>query len=138
MKKQYFKVGDKVTCCMYGKGEVVYLNYNIKNGYVMQVRFPSPVGIRDYTADGRLNIQGRRILYHGHLDIAEPELKEILTFEKGEIVWCVDKQNKWHCVKFEEFHPDLPQNVLASHPQENSIYCVKEYYGIKKYEDRPF
>ena len=140
MEKQYFKVGDKVTCCMYGKGNVAYLDYNIKNGYVMQVRFPSPIGIRDYTGDGRLNINGRRVLYQGHIDIPEPELKEIVTFEKGEIVWGMAKNGEWWCVKFVEFENYIPSNIfIGYYPQRKDVGCNYErFHNIRKYEDRPF
>jgi len=135
MEKQYFKVGDKVTCCMYGKGNVAYLDYNIKNGYVMQVRFPSPIGIRDYTGDGRLNINGRRVLYQGHIDIPEPELKEIVTFKAGEYVWVKNYNcNNWKCRKFLRFTGSLA--VCCSQSELSSI----EYNWdmIRKYKDRPF
>lgn len=136
MKKQYFKVGDKVTCPSYGKGEVVSIDRDLDVYYGLEVKFGDY--IRCYTLDGRLCTTAKRTLHQGHIDIPEPKLKEIVTFERGEIVWCMDNCNKWHCVKFEEFNPDFPKRILAYHPQENAVYCAKEYYDIRKYEDRPF
>lgn len=133
MKKQYFKVGDLVTCAMFGKGEVVNVN---KQGSI-RVLFEQG-NLLDYSFDGKLSSETKRTLYQGHFDILEPILKEIVTFEKDEIVWGMDQYNRWHCVKFEEFIPNSSARILASHPQEDSVYCAKEYYDIRKYEDRPF
>ena len=135
MKKQYFKVGDKVTCPMYGKGEVIgteghhYEPITVKFGALLMC----------YTIDGKCGKDfAKRTLYQGHIDIPEPELKEIVTFEKGEIVWCMDNVKKWHCVKFEEFNKDFPDRIMAYHPQSDPAHCSKCYYDIRKYEDRPF
>lgn len=136
MANKYFKVGDKVTCAAYGKGEVVYVSNSKCSVLPLQVKFGKL--FINYTFDGSFGFGTKRILHQGHIDIPEPELKEIVTFEKGEIVWCMDNCNKWHCVRFEEFNPDFPQRILASHPQENAVYCAKEYHDIRKYEDRPF
>lgn len=138
MQKKYFKVGDLVTCSMYGKGKVINI-YKAKKDITNPLIIEFERGFTtNYTFDGKIHFNSKRTLHQGHIDIPEPELKEIVTFEKGEIVWCMDKFNKWHCVKFEEFNPDFPQRILASHPQENAVYCAKEYYDIRKYEDRPF
>ena len=133
MEKKYFKVGDLVTCSMNGKGKVITIN---ENGYV-RVSFEYGYAIY-YNFEGRYSNCAKRTLHQGHIDIPEPELKEIVTFEKGELVWCMDNSAKWHCVKFQEFNSDVPKRILASHPQSDPIYCSKEYYDIRKYEDRPF
>ncbi|HRG36858.1 MAG TPA: hypothetical protein PK355_11245 [Chitinophagales bacterium] len=126
---------------MYGKGVVVNIQ-SIHDEDVLPVKVEFGEDEEkieyEYTFDGRYSIYGKPILHQGHIDIPEPELKEIVHFEKGEIVWCMDNCNKWHCARFEEFNPDFPQKILASHPQENSVYCAKEYHDIRKYEDRPF
>ena len=132
MEKKYFKVGDLVTCSLNGKGFVTIEDYNR-----ISVRFECGIQ-RSYDLEGRCLDYTKRTLHQGHIDIPEPELKEIVTFEKGEIVWCMDNSAKWHCVKFEEFNSDVPKRILASHPQSDPIYCSKEYYDIRKYEDRPF
>ena len=134
MKKQYFNVGDKVTCAMYGKGEVTKIN--IGSEYPLVILFGECN--LSYTIDGRFRMDVKRTLHQGHIEIPEPELKEIVTFEKDEIVWCMDGQRKWHCVKFEEFNQDFPARIMASHPQSDPVHCSKCYYDIRKYEDRPF
>ena len=143
MKKQYFKVGDKVTCPIFGKGVVV----NIQPRHDQDV-FPVKVEFEedeekieyDYTFDGRSSIYGKPILHKGHIDIPEPELKEIVSFEKGEIVWGMDKYGEWYCVRFAEFETYITSNMFSGyHPQKtDDVYNWETFHDIKKYEDGPF
>jgi len=137
MEKQYFKVGDKVTCPVYGKGIVSSIDGNIDNP--VKVIFENQMQVY-YFFDGRFNKNSNRILRQGHIDIPEPELKEIVTFEKGEIVWGMAKNGEWWCVKFLEFDTYITSNMFTGyHPQKTDApYNLDIFHDIRKYKDRPF
>jgi hypothetical protein len=136
MEKQYFKVGDLVTCLAYGKGEVVNINKNA--ALPLTVKYGK--WFINYTFDGGFTFETKRTLHQGHIDIPEPELKEIVTFEIGEIVWGMDKYGAWYCVKFAEFETYITSNMFNGyHPQKtDDVYNWETFHNIKKYEDRPF
>jgi len=133
MKKQYFKVGDKVTCSAYGKGEVVNIN-NYKDA-VLPLTVKYGKWCINYTFDGRFSFDTKRTLHQGHIDIAEPELKEIVTFEKGEYVWVRDYNNaSWACRIFS--HKD--ENFYFTFIDQKKEGIITGWKEIRKYEDRPF
>ena len=134
MEKKYFKVGDLVTCSMNGKGKVITIN---ENGYV-RVSFEEKGYAMYYNFEGRFLDYTKRTLHQGHIDIPEPELKEIVTFEKGELVWAMDYWKRWYCVKFQEIDPYFPHIIRCYNPQSDPKNDMRDYYDIKKYEDRPF
>lgn len=74
MEKQYFKVGDLVTCPIFGKGRVSVI-YGNNSPFPIGVSYKTTFEV--YTFDGRFRIDGNRVLHRGHINIPEPELKEI-------------------------------------------------------------
>ena len=137
MQKKYFKVGDLVTCSMYGKGKIVDIDTFCDSP--LKIKFEKGLLIH-YMLDGRYSNFSNRTLHQGHIDIPEPELKEIVTFEKGEIVWGMDKYGAWYCVRFAEFETYITSNMFSGyHPQQtDGVYNWETFHDIRKYEDRPF
>lgn len=103
------KVGDKVTCLVFGKGEITQLAPLIEYGVFVEF-----IGhTRRYTRDGRWTPTSNQCLYHGHVDF-KIEVVPHCPYEVGEWIAVnpinpIDpaiENQKWFIYKFKGMAED--------------------------------
>jgi len=134
--ENYFKVGDKVTCLLFGKGVVdsvstTILGYN----YPVTVHFDE-AGCVCYTADGRYHTYSNVTLFQEGLEIPTlPVNKPIVSFEKGELVWvklaCADA---WEA-RFYSHVDEAGNHHCFNNQRKTGVTSLWIY--IRKFEDNP-
>lgn len=126
-----FKVGDKVECLVYGKGEVVDIRKSYPE-YPVGVKFES--GRTDnYTKDGRLRAGYNVTLTKGTWKVEEV-LPEV-TYKQGELVWCdVRKNYEWQLATYASKVGDLHHITTKV---GSSGWCVTSR-SIRKFKDIPY
>lgn len=96
-KFRNIKVGDKVTCCVFGKGVVINIE---EDNFPIHVYFETGI-IESYNFNGYYDIDHiRPTLYHGHIDF-NIEVTESCPYEVGEMIAVRDNvQSTWSMLPF--------------------------------------
>lgn len=126
-----FKVGDKVDCLLYGKGEVTKVEKDCT--------FPVIVDFKDlasvmYTEDGRYSVKSKVTLTKGTWKVEEV-LPEV-TYKQGELVWCDVRHNgEWQLAIY-DFED-------GSNMQRVTLKVGLDMWGvpnncIRKFKDTPY
>ena len=125
-----FKVGDKVECLLYGKGEVTKVEKDCT--------FPVIVDFKDlasvmYTEDGRYSVKSKVTLTKGTWKIEEV-LPEV-TYKQGELVWCdVRKNYEWQLATYSGKADGMHHLTTKV---GSSVWCVTSR-SIRKFKDNPY
>lgn len=132
-----FKVGDKVECLIYGKGEVVNVSGSMK--------FPVDVKFSDlcsdlYTSDGRLGEHCNVSLTKRTWKVEEIPIEE--TYKKGELVWA-NLGLFWDVYRYigKAHRDDLHflGSVAAGSQHMNVSFCNEiDSKHIRKFKDNPY
>lgn len=139
MKKEvYFKVGDKVTCLLYGHGIVEKVIEESDCVYVVTVLF-SNYNNETYTFDGRFRGDSNIVLFQGHLDVTNklPQNKPLSIFQDGELVWINTNhkvQGGWIPAYVEI---DKDKRVYFRSTCLQYLYWEYEVKEVSKFEDCP-
>ena len=91
------KVGDKVTCITYGIGTII--NNRNSDAYPLIVMFADK-GKDVYTLDGRVMLDAKPTLYHGHVEftITTKPIRPDLKVDDRVIVW--NDGTKYKCKRY--------------------------------------
>lgn len=123
--KTYYYVGQKVSHQAFGDGEVINLYED--SVYPISVRFGDDE--RLFTADGRHEFaQHPSLSQRPHVPL---ELKEIVTFEKGDLVWV--KSVIWQARYYSHF--DGEQHCYFINQQSTGSFNKTD--EIRKFSDNP-
>jgi len=126
--KKYYYVGQKVSHQSFGDGVVTSITHNMK-GYPIFVHFKE--SCKSFTIDGRYNIidEFSSLSQKPHVPL---ELEEVVTFEKGELVW-VKIQTTWQARYFS--HQDNEKYYYyVNQQQSGETNYSKE---IRNFTDNP-
>lgn len=133
-----FKVGDKVECLVYGKGEVVELRKAFPE-YPVGVKFES--GRTDnYTKDGRLHAGYNITLTKGTWKVEEVPTE--VTYKKGELVWA-SLGTTWCLCRYKGKAQRDTEHFVGSlatgsdHMQVSFCNEIDSKY-IRKFKDNPY
>ena len=150
MNIKYFRVGDPVTCLIYGRGTVqkVYdsddaseYSIMVTFGDIPYVEIPSvtvnDINIQTYTFDGRYQVNGQVTLFQGHYDFTRilPLNQPIdhSDINHGDLVWVSNDQINW----FLYFYNKGPvQLQFGGNVINNNL--TPPFSFIQKYENCPF
>ena len=135
-----FKIGDKVYCLLFGKGQVVniYFGDDEKSKYPVHVKFKDYLSIKTFTEDGLFDCENEnRSLYHKDefIKIETNDNTIFKEFKIGDKVYCLlngagevvsisDDENNLIGVKFNLFTGlkfYSPEGYYTAHPN------VKKY-----------
>lgn len=128
-----FKVGDKVECLLYGKGEVVQISdhYSL---YPVRVDFLGNTNI-GYTRSGKYSTDSRVALTKGTWKVEEV-LPEV-TYKQGELVWAdLGCGDGWQVF---EYHSKGIYHCVVSpkkRPERELRYANDA--TIRKFKDNPY
>ena len=70
---QQFKEGDTVWCAAYGQGEIAEIDPKLERPVIVYFYDGRNAIEAHYTLDGKLGINGRRVLYKDHLAPAQQD-----------------------------------------------------------------
>lgn len=93
------KVGDKVTCLTFGKGEIIDI-LNIGFQYRLHVKMKKG-NIQNYAFDGKWRWDSNSTLFHGHVDF-KIETIPICPYKKDEYIAVANHNVWWVIGKFIE------------------------------------
>jgi len=97
---KYLKVGDKVTCDVYGKGEVNKIHND--NSFLIIVLFESTCMV-GYNTYGAFERSARPTLHNGHVEVTI-EVSEPCQYHVGELIAVRDDESSlWFVVQFYDF-----------------------------------
>lgn len=135
-----FKVGDKVECLIYGKGEVVGVSGSMQ--FPVDVKF-SDTCSEQYTSDGRVSKHCKVSLTKGTWKVYEIPTQVI--YKKGELVWA-NLGMFWDIYRYigKAYSDDL--HLLGSvaaeqgsgSPMHVSFCNEVDSKNIRKFKDNPY
>lgn len=127
-----FKVGDKVECLLYGKGEVVRISGGLSL-FPVRVDFLGNINI-GYTLSGKYSTDSRVTLTKGTWKVEEV-LPEV-TYKQGELVWCDVRQNgEWQLAIYDFEDGSNMQRVITK--VGSDMWGVPNKC-IRKFKDTPY
>jgi len=103
------KVGDKVTCLVFGRGIISDIRHC--DEYAITVKFNNDV-YRRYATDGRYLLEHNQCLYHGHVDF-KIETTQVCSYKEGEwIAVSYGLNYDWFIVQFKSMSSDGDVGIL--------------------------
>ena len=129
----YYYVGQKVSHQAYGNGKVAKIYEGGIQIYPVIVDFESRDSF-SFTIDGKHEIEDKfpSLSQQPHVPL---ELKEIITFEKGELVWVKVKGNPdWDARYYS--HQDERQYMCFDYQKQEG--SASGWHEIRKFSDIPF
>ena len=118
------KVGDKVTCLVYGKGTIT--NIYVESSYNLLVRFDS--GMADYyTTDGKYHLSANSSLYHNHVEF-KIEVIEPCPYKVGEMIAAYNS-DRWEIVEYHHMEGDI---LITSNKRRYAQHRKLSSFNIDK------